>query len=383
MTLNSMKILFYHLTKKTNKKGLAPIYARVTIAGHRKEYSTGIYVEKTQWDGTQIINHQDATYHNIEINKIRSSILEAAVDINKRSELNIYTLQNNISKAKNTYFLMEYISKFVDYKINKEPLAPKTIEKLKITEKHLENFLIHTGKSKIQVSQVNCELGNKLITWCEDTKKYGKEHSAKILGVLRQTISYCVVQGIVTHNPLTELKYKRNKPKPIVALNTEELEKLKKHQFANATLNKVKDLYLISCLTGLCYIDLMKFDKTKIKKIGEHQVYEMNRQKSQTEAIIPLNNDAIALLSHYNYEVPKICNQTFNRYIKEIANVVGINKTLTTHTGRKTFGMICISKGYSFESTSKMMGHSSTKITQSVYARVQSDRVLNEFALYK
>ena len=378
-----MKILFYHLTKKINKKGLAPIYARVTIGGHRKEYSTGIYVETTQWDGTQIINHRDATYHNIEINKIRSSILEAAVDINKRSELNIYTLQNNISKASNTYFLLEYINKYVNYKVCKEPLAPKTIEKLKITEKHLENFLIHTGKSKIQINQVNCEIGNKLVAWCEETKHYGKEHTAKILGVLRQTVSFCVVQGIIDHNPLTELKYKRSKPKPIIALTKEEIEKLKNHSFANETLNKVKDLYLISCYTGLCYIDLMNFNKENIKIISKHKVYEMHRQKSKTEAIIPLNKEALDVLQKYNFVVPKICNQTFNRYIKEIANVVGINKTLTTHTGRKTFGMICISKGYSFESTSKMMGHSSTKITQSVYARVQSDRVLNEFRLYK
>ncbi len=45
--------------------------------------------------------------------------------------------------------------------------------------------------------------------------------------------------------------------------------------------------------------------------------------------------------------------------------------------------MISINKGYSFESLAKMMGHSSTKITQSVYSKVQTDRVLNEFRLFK
>lgn len=378
-----MKILFYHLTKKTNKKGLAPIYVRVTISGQRKEYSTGVYLTPTEWDGTQVINNENAMFHNIELNKIRTGILGAAVDVNKHSELDIYSLQNSLTKSQTTYYLMDYLVKFVSNKITTEPLSPKTIEKIKIAEKHIINFLIHSGKSKIQLSQVNCDLGNKLITWCELTKKFGKEHTSKILGILRQTITYGVIHGILQYNPLTELHYKRSKPKPIVALTEKELELFKKHEFKSETLNKVRDLYMLQCLTGLCYIDLMNFDKSKIKKIGKYQVYEMNRQKSKTEAIIPLNKSALEILKRHSFEVPKICNQTFNRYIKEIANLIGINKILTTHTGRKTFGMICISKGYSFESTSKMMGHSSTKITQSVYAKVQSDRVLNEFAKYR
>ncbi len=75
-----MKILFYHLTKKTNKKGLAPVYVRVTIAGQRKEYSTGIYLKTNQWQDGQVILHENANALNVKLTKIKADIYEAALD---------------------------------------------------------------------------------------------------------------------------------------------------------------------------------------------------------------------------------------------------------------------------------------------------------------
>ncbi len=389
MILNTMKILFYHLKKKINKKGEAPIYVRVTITGDRKEYSTGVFVKPEQWDSTQaqVINSPNAVLHNCELSRIRSKILTTAIDVNKKNELSVYTLQNAMNEGQKKHFLVEVLKDFVKKKITEEPLSKKTVEKIEISEKHILNFLLISRVTKIEMHEVDCDLANKLITWCETKKSFGKQHTSKIFGVLRQAVSYAVIKGIIKHNPLKEIIYKREKPKPIISLTGDELIKLQSHIFTNDTLNKVRDLYILQCLTGLCYIDLMNFNKEKIInkviKNKTHLVYKMNRQKTKTEALIPLNTNAIQLLSKYNYELPQLCNQTYNRYIKEIANIVGINKYLTTHTGRKTFGMICISKGYSMESTSKMMGHSSVKITQSVYAQVQIDRVLNEFIKYR
>lgn len=382
MIINSMKILFYHLTKKTNKKGLAPIYVRVTIAGQRKEYSTGVYIFENQWQDGQIVNHDNANALNVKLTKIKADIYDAAIDVNKNAELSVYSLQQNLDKNNTKHIFINYLNKFVAQKCCSGSICSKTIEKLKIAEKHILNFLSATSRSGINVEQVDCVIANKLIIYCEHNKKFGKEHTAKILGLMRQTLSYCVTQGVIKHNVLNELEYKRSKPKPIVALTELELEKLESFEFKKHSHNLVRDLYLLCCYTGLCYIDLMNFDKEKLKEIDSIKIYDCKRQKSGTEAIIPLNKKAILLFTKYNFEIPKICNQTFNRYIKEIACILEINKKLTSHTGRKTFGMISINKGYSFESLAKMMGHSSTKITQSVYSKVQTDRVLNEFRLF-
>ncbi|WP_346316542.1 Arm DNA-binding domain-containing protein [Chitinophaga sp. YIM B06452] len=46
-----LSILFFHSLKRTNAKGLASIWVRLTIDGMEDEISTSIYVHPDHWDG--------------------------------------------------------------------------------------------------------------------------------------------------------------------------------------------------------------------------------------------------------------------------------------------------------------------------------------------
>ncbi len=64
-----------------------------------------------------------------------------------------------------------------------------------------------------------------------------------------------------------------------------------------------------------------------------------------------------------------------NAYLKEIADLCGINKELTYHIARHTFATtITLSNGVSIESVSKMLGHKSIKTTQH-YAKILDKKV--------
>ena len=64
-----------------------------------------------------------------------------------------------------------------------------------------------------------------------------------------------------------------------------------------------------------------------------------------------------------------------NAYLKELADICGINKTLTTHMARHTFATtVLLANGVSMEATSKMLGHNSIKTTQ-IYGRILETRV--------
>ena len=67
--------------------------------------------------------------------------------------------------------------------------------------------------------------------------------------------------------------------------------------------------------------------------------------------------------------MPVNSNQKYNAYLKEIADICGLNKKLTTHVARHTFGTMMLTYGASLEATAKMLGHANTKQTQH-YARV-------------
>lgn len=69
-----------------------------------------------------------------------------------------------------------------------------------------------------------------------------------------------------------------------------------------------------------------------------------------------------------------------NRYLKEIGNLCGIEKVLTTHVARHTYATVCLSQGVRIENVSKMLGHTSIKMTQH-YARVLDSSILEDLAI--
>ena len=76
-------------------------------------------------------------------------------------------------------------------------------------------------------------------------------------------------------------------------------------------------------------------------------------------------------------------NQKSNAYLKEIADVCGIHKNLTTHLARHTFATtVTLSKGVSISTVSKMLGHRSLKTTQ-IYAKVLDSKIGYEMNLLK
>ena len=76
------------------------------------------------------------------------------------------------------------------------------------------------------------------------------------------------------------------------------------------------------------------------------------------------------------YLLPKISNQKFNSYLKEIADIVGINKNLTHHIARKTFATtVLLYNDVPMEIVSELLGHSKISITQELYAKMVQKKV--------
>lgn len=63
--------------------------------------------------------------------------------------------------------------------------------------------------------------------------------------------------------------------------------------------------------------------------------------------------------------------------LKEIVEICKINKHLTMHTARHTYGTLSLSQGVSLKNVSKMLGHASVKMTER-YARVLDSSILRD-----
>ena len=111
------------------------------------------------------------------------------------------------------------------------------------------------------------------------------------------------------------------------------------------------------------------------------------RQKTKNMCNIPLLDIPLAIIEKYkdnpkcqkqNVLLPVPCNQKMNSYLKEISDLCGIHKEISTHTARHSYATsVCLANGVSIENVAKMLGHSNINMTKR-YARVLDQSILND-----
>jgi integrase len=199
------------------------------------------------------------------------------------------------------------------------------------------------------------------------------------VGNLKKIILDCVKKGWLPNDPFANFKLNR-KEVDRVALTAEELKRIAKKDFFNERLNNVKDIFLFSCYTGLAYIDVYKLRRSQIVDgLGHSQWIVTKRQKTDSATRLPLLSEALTIMNKYQNHpkcvskdlvLPVLTNQKMNSYLKEIADLCKIDKTLTFHIARHTFATtVTLTNGVPIETVSKMLDHKSIKQTQH-YAKI-------------
>jgi len=132
-------------------------------------------------------------------------------------------------------------------------------------------------------------------------------------------------------------------------------------------------------------VDVFKLKQEHIQKgnDGKRWIFT-NRQKTKTRSVIPLLPTAVKIMERYatnkvcvNKEnlLPVPSNQKMNEYLKEIADLCGIEKKLTSHIARHTFATtVTLLNGVPIESVSKLLGHTNIRTTQH-YAKILDIKV--------
>lgn len=364
-----------------NRKELAPIYCRITVNGSRSEFSTGISVKTSEWKNDLVSpNHPQANVHNAKLSAIKTKLLSI--------QLNLSLTDQAITseRVKSKFFekivpqkpFVELMDELVEIVENNPKAATNTQNTYRIRRKNITKFLKHEKKLNILCSEITIELCQRFEAYYRK-KDFSFNYINKHIYFFGQTIKHAIRNRITMYNPISNYQYTKDEPKPIVSLTVGELKHMETYKFASPKLQYIADLYIFQCYTGFAFVDLMQFDAgLHIHQIDNKMYIVKNRGKTNVEALVPLFGMTIKLLKKYKSKLPKITNQKYNLYIKEVSEVLGIDKHLTTHTARKTFGMIKLNEGFSIESVSRMMGHNSTNITQKTYARVTHVRIDKE-----
>ena len=160
-------------------------------------------------------------------------------------------------------------------------------------------------------------------------------------------------------------------------ISSAEFNKLRSTKMPSKLLEKVRDLFVFQVLTGLRYADLASFDAKSIKNMKGMKVYAYSSKKSMVGITIPLCAPTLEILVKYNNKLPIINLAGYNASLKEVAQASDIDKPLSSHWVRHTGATLLLNNGVSMQIVSRICGHSSTKITEQVYAKLYDESVVD------
>ena len=250
----------------------------------------------------------------------------------------------------------------------------------------IEKYLEEAGKTFISLEEVDAEFCRGYVkflrTFPNSRYKYGtpppisQNTASRYLGMFSTTLNNAVRQGILRNNPMKELEAKeRIQPKDGKKeyLTIEELRKL---MATDSYRPEVKGAFLFACFTGLRLSDMYKLAPMHIFKTpdGTGEYVDMEMQKTEKQVIVPLSEEAKRWLPEpKGREIPYFdipTTQTvIGRALRKWAEAAGVEKHISFHCSRHTFGTLMLTLGADLFTTSKLMGHSNITTTE-IYAKI-------------
>lgn len=402
-----LKVIFYQKSDRVNKNGESPIYARLSYNDKQISMSTGQAISKERWNSTNNLRNQLKIEKEIVIKNLLDLFqLNAAKKFTELfridPEVNLQLLKAELTgkvkidqpEGPTIIQIMDNYNLFFTKRVNSGERAPASLQKYKRAKDLLLSFISSNYKKEDMPAS---ELSSSFVFKLEQFLKYEssfKEQTGiknnsvvKYMKMYKTTCNYAIKMDLIIKNPFN-IYDGRLSVKDAVFLTQHELNTIENKIFSTPRLEKVKDIFLFSCYTGYAPIDALELTERNLSEDSTGNLWIMtSRAKTAIRANVPILPTVEKIISKYKNQqkglIPKISNQKMNAYLKEIADVCGINKHLTWYVARHTFATtVTLGNGVRLENVSAMMGHTNTKQTQH-YAKVLDVNIMEDMEKLK
>ena len=367
-----LKLVFdRHKRANANKKGSVEL--RMTEGKRQKYVRTGVEVYPKNWDErtTSVKNSADAAAMNAILISYHTRASKLYARMVESGEGDVDSLQRAMRKESLPKMsFVEYVRMRAQRKYVKEG-----------TRKHFEafaRFLERWGG----ISEFEDITEAKVRDMDEWLHSKGMKTST-VFGYhkhLKQFINDAIIDGYLTENVYSSrrIKIDRGEKENVDSLTEEQLRMVESLELESPCLERVKDLFLFQCYTGLAYTDMMELNIDDFKKDSDGRLYHVgNREKTGSAYSLMLLAPAIDIWEKYNWELPRITNQKYNLFLKVIGTAIGV-PNLHSHMGRGTFASFALNHGVSIDVLQKMVGHKQRSQTQR-YAKMWNETIKENF----
>lgn len=394
---STFNLLFVIRKHRLLKNREAPIYLRITVNGEVADITVKRSVRAEMWDQRRECSlgklHRDKELnHYLETLKTRLYQVHREFEIDGR--------QITAKALRDRFYGRDESSKTICdvYREHNEKcraligidFTRSTVEKFDTSLSHLREYIQHRyGKDDLLLSDLNSQFVTDFDFYLKTVRRCQHNSCIKHLKNLKKIVRIALANDWLKKDPFFGIQFKHEETHTEF-LTQEELETVMNKEFTLPRLELVRDIFVFCAFTGLAFIDVKQLTPGHLVKDNNGALWiRKPRQKTGNMSNIPVLSVTQKLMDKYadhpecqkkGVLLPVLSNQKLNAYLKEIADLCGINKKLSMHVARHTAAtVVFLANNVSMENVAKILGHSNTKMTQH-YAKVLDSSIMRDMA---
>ena len=390
-----MKVLLYLKKSSRDRSGKAPIMGRITLGRSIAQFSCKLSCNPGLWN-----SHESRM----------SGKSREAVEINGRLDNLLLTVQSSYQSllAKGSPFDATDIKEHFQGSVQARCMLIERLDLLvKEREKHVgidlkakSMYNYRSARNRLQ-EFIRQQYNATDLAFSQLTEGFIYEFQTFCLGrcglqestffgtasLLKTVCRLAYREGLTDVLLFNKVRVERGDKKTPKALDKAAMEKLKALYFDSLEedMETSRDVFLFACYIGAAYCDLMALNPEHLIRDDEGALWlKFNRQKTGVLCRVKLLPEALQLMNKLHDEsrdtlLPHIHYITYQSHLKALRLRAGITQPFTTHTARHTFAtLITLEQGVPIETVSKMLGHSTVRMTER-YAKVTPQKLFEEF----
>ena len=395
MERTTFGLLFYIRRDKTNKKGEAPVFMRLTINGERADASIKRFIEPHAWNsakGKANEKSRGGKDLNLYLDAISANILRIQRDLElDKKEVSAQIILNRYlgKEQSDRHTLMEVFRAHNEKcrALSGISLAPGTVIRYETTLRLTEEFLQKSyQKEDCYLDEVTNQFIEDFEFFLKTVRRCCHNTTSKYLMNFKKIVRIALAKGWMKKDPFAQIRFHLD-PVEREFLEKQELKAMLNKAISIPRLAQVRDIFCFCCLTGLAFTDVQQLKE-------EHLVADIHgkiwirkaRQKTKNMCNIPLLDEAQKIIDRYREHpycqthgvlLPVCSNQKMNSYLQELADICGIRKNLSTHVARHTFATLTLASGATIDNVAKMLGHANVNMTRR-YAKVLDSSIMRD-----
>ena len=394
---STFRISFYVRRTRPNKHGEVPVCVRITVNGQRADTTIRKSILPDQWDAIRGQASPRTTLGkaiNLYIDTVRARIIRIHRDLEMDEQpftaqqvLDLYLGRKTSNRRTLLKLFREHNEKC--RQLVGIDMAEATAGRYDTCLKHMLAFIRHTyRRDDIELERVDRRFIEDFGFFLKPSGGSSHNTTMKYLGNFKKIIRLALSRKWMEEDPFAGMRFKMQ-PVRREMPEKAEIDRILHKEITIPQLALTRDIFIFCCFTGLAFSDIKQLAPEHIvTDMQGHRWIRKPRQKTGNMCNIPLLEIPERILQRYrtdpecrrhNVLLPVSSNQKMNVYLKELADICGIRKNLSTHCARHFFATYTLAHGVSIESVAKMLGHSNTNMTRH-YAKVLDQTILREMS---